>query len=199
MDCANDAVLNVLALAVIDNAVRIFAAQAPIAGKIVSAQQANSVRNSFAHESFERLSSDVLNYTGDDVALTFDGANYCCFALAAADVVIALVPMPIFVFSADVGLVYFNNAAKLFNILDQRRSDFVTSLPVPFAAGEIVDRRIAAARAPNARRPATSHQIGSTSIFVREHPLKLSGGKLVNGFGSLSHDTPPTMEGYCHA
>jgi hypothetical protein len=26
----------------------------------------------------------------------------------------------------------------------------------------------------------------------------LGGSKLVNGLGSFSHDTPPTVKGYCH-
>ena len=72
------------------------------------------------------------------------------------------------------------------------------ALPVPFAGRQVIDGRITATRATDALGPAASDQIGATGIFVREHPLELSGGKLVDRSRSLRHDTPSTMEGYCH-
>lgn len=77
------------------------------------------------------------------------------------------------------------------------RRAFLT-LPMPFARREVINGRIATAPTADALMPAAGDQIGPTSIFVREHPLELSGGQLMNGFRSSSHDTPPTMEGYCH-
>jgi hypothetical protein len=72
------------------------------------------------------------------------------------------------------------------------------ALPMPFAGRQVVDGFIATTRASNPIRPAPRDQIGPTSIFIREHPLELSSGKLMNGPRFLSHDTPPTMEGIYH-
>ena len=74
------------------------------------------------------------------------------------------------------------------------------ALPVPFARSEVIDRRVSATRAMDALRPAAGLQIGLASFFIREKPLELSGGKLMDRLRLLGsgHVTLPTMEGYCH-
>lgn len=72
------------------------------------------------------------------------------------------------------------------------------ALPMPFTRRQVVDSRVAATRAADALRPSTGYQIGFAGIFVREGRFELGSGHLRDGFGTVCHDSSPSIEPYSH-
>ncbi len=90
-------------------------------------------RDEFPNECFKGFTSRVLNDAGNDIAFAFDRADDRCLeGVATAAASAALIPMAVFVFSADVGFVHLDDAAELVDIFHQSGSDFVTHRPRGF-------------------------------------------------------------------
>lgn len=74
------------------------------------------------------------------------------------------------------------------------------ALPMPLAGWQVVDPRIATARAANAFRPSAGNQISLTGFLIWEHGVELGAGELVDGLGLFAgHSGFPLSVGeYCH-
>ncbi len=62
----------------------------------------------------------------------------------------------------------------------------IVTLPTPRMALQLVDFRATPGTA-NVFRPTATDEISAASIFVGEHRLELSGGKLLDRLGSEGH------------
>ena len=71
LHCTDD----VLAFGVVNSCVRIFLVEFFVALPLIGAEQADFVRDRFAHEFTERISADVLDNAGDHVTLALDRAD----------------------------------------------------------------------------------------------------------------------------
>jgi hypothetical protein len=148
---------DVLLAGMIDSLMIIFG-QSAIDLAFVSGEQANLVGNHFTNERFGCLFRDVLQNAGDHVALAADSANDRSFGRKPmlAGQTVFLIPMFVFVFSADEGLVNLDNAAKLFDVLDQCCSDLVAHEPRGFIGTE----------------PHVAHDLQSAhTLFAGEHEV----------------------------
>lgn len=124
-----DRAINVLTRPMIDNAMRIaLLREARIARPIVSAKQADFVRDGFIDERGQYRAAYVLNDAGDDVAFAADHTDNDGLALSVAFPA-ALVPMPVATVTADSGFIDLDDSAKLFHVLDQGGSDLVAHQP----------------------------------------------------------------------
>src|ERR1700730_4812622 len=135
MDRADD----VLASRMVNGSVWIIIVERIIAGILISAKQADLVRNGLAYECGESVGIDVCNYPRDHIALAADGADDRRFAgtdasgsIAAA----ALIPMPVLSQAADESFIDFDNAAELIDVLHESGSDLVTHGPCCFIRTE---------------------------------------------------------------
>jgi hypothetical protein len=259
---------DVLALGVVNGCVWIFLVELPVAFPLISAEQADLVRDGFADKFAERVGLNVLDHAGDHIALSFDRADDRRLARTDAASAAAFAPL-VFVFvlrqATDESFVNLDNAAKLVDVLHEGNANLVAhaprsfvgteaheaenlkgahsfltgehemndaepiaerlvrvledrpgddrepiarratrsalgALPVPATRRQVIDGRIATARANDALGPSSGLQVSLAGIFVREHSLELSGGKLMDRLwlpGS-SHKTLPTMGGYSH-
>jgi hypothetical protein len=128
---------NVLANGMINRLVWEAMLQSHIAGRSICAEQANAVGYDFTDESLKRLSICVIDHTGNDVALAFDRTNDRNLAGITAPALPAfLVPMPVFITSADIGFVNLDNSAKLLDVLDHGSSDLVAHKPSGLVGAE---------------------------------------------------------------
>jgi hypothetical protein len=128
---------DVLANGVINGLVREAAVQPLIAGISVSAEKANAVRDGFTDESLKREPVSAIDNAGDDVSLAFDRANDRSFSGIAAPALSAfLVPMPVFIATADVGFVNLNDSAEFLDVLNHGGSDLVAHKPSGFVAAK---------------------------------------------------------------
>jgi hypothetical protein len=123
---------NILFFRVIDNGMLIFFAKMFVAYPLVGTEQADLVRDGFAHEGFKCHGAHVFDNAGDDIAFALHSAND--WRLAGTDATrsiaaAALILVPVLGEAADEGLVYFNNAAELFDVLHQSGSDLVAHAP----------------------------------------------------------------------
>ena len=127
MNRADDMLTNV----VVNGLMREPILQSVIAVIGVCAKQAHAGRDGFADETFQCWAVSAIDDAGDDVAFAPDCAHDSGFERVArtASRSAFLVPMPVFVASADVGLVNLDDAAKLLNIFDERDADFMTHEP----------------------------------------------------------------------
>ena len=66
---------DVLALGVVNGCVWIFLVELPVAFPLISAEQADLVRDGFADKFAERVGLNVLDHAGDHIALSFDRAD----------------------------------------------------------------------------------------------------------------------------
>jgi hypothetical protein len=114
---------HVLMLAVVNFLVRQVAKIIAIARPRVGRQQANLVGNRLIDKIDHGLGVDALQHTDNDVALPLDGADQWRLALGGA--MSPLVPVAVFVLTANPGVVNLDNAAKLLLRGDQRRANFV--------------------------------------------------------------------------
>lgn len=105
-------------LAMIDNRVREFVDLPSVTGPRVGSEQANFVGNGFVHELSHRLARNTFQNADDDVALAADGTDDFDFSGAGPAVpAIALLPMFVLGFSADVSLVNVDNASELVGLV----------------------------------------------------------------------------------
>src|SRR5260221_11886612 len=102
---------DVLALGVVNGRVRIFLVEFFVALPLIGAEQANFVRNGFAHEVTERIGADVLANARDHVALALDRSNDGNLARTNAASPAALAALVL-------GLVVLQPAAESFITLD---------------------------------------------------------------------------------
>jgi hypothetical protein len=101
-----------------------------VAGICVSAAKADAVRYGFPHEAFQRKPVSAFNNAGDDITLAANCADDRCLAGIAAPASSAfLVPMPVLVAPADIGLIDLNDPAEFLDVLDHRGSDLVAHEP----------------------------------------------------------------------
>jgi hypothetical protein len=159
---AND----MLANSVIDGLVREAVLQTAIAWVSIGAKQANAVRYGFPHKSFKRVPVSALDNASNDVSFALDRANDSGLASISAPARSAfLVPMPVLVAAADIGLINFNNSAKFLDVLDHGGSDLVAHEPSSFVASEAhITEDLEGAHALFADK----HQVGdSVPIFQR--------------------------------
>ena len=102
---------------------------------IVGAKQAYFGGNGLADKFVNRCLICAKHDTSDYIAFALYGTNdgRFSFVIAAPASVTPLVPMAVFVLSADVGFINFDNAAKFLGIfLNERASDFVAHFPGGF-------------------------------------------------------------------
>ena len=118
MYCAYD----ILVLAVVNGSVRQAVRQSVITTPIIRSEQTNFVRNNFADELACGSTSYALQYSRNDIAFALRSANDWCFLIVIA---FLFIPMPIFIFAADIGFIHFNNPTKLLLRLHHRGADFV--------------------------------------------------------------------------
>jgi hypothetical protein len=174
VDRSNNTMLGVLALGVINDAVRIAIVKAAIGGVVIRAEQANAIGNGFFDERFYRIAFSVFNDAGDHVAFALHSTNHDLFAEAAPLIVLALIPMPVLILAANIGLVDFNNAAELFDVFDKRGSDFVAHSPCRFVAPE----------------PHVTHDLQCAhSLFGSEHEMN-DLEPLAEGLVGVLEDSP---------
>jgi hypothetical protein len=100
----------------------------------IGRQQADLVRNHFAHERFSIDAGYVIEHAGDYVAFAAYCADDRSFARAGTPATAAaLIEMFVLVLSADPSFVYLDNAAQLVGVfLYQRQTDFVCHEPRGF-------------------------------------------------------------------
>jgi hypothetical protein len=112
--CAN----HVFAARMIDSGVRVFLAEMLIRNPLVRAEQANVRRDCLADELGQRVSADVFNNAGNNIALALHGSRDDSFASAtrAAVPTSALVFVPVLGFAADESFVHFHNAHEFAEI-----------------------------------------------------------------------------------
>jgi hypothetical protein len=104
VDCADNALSDVLPLTVIDGFVREAIVQAPVTVEIVRANQADLGRYGFIDEAFQRTVRDVPNNASNNIPFALHSAyNGGLFGIAATSDAGFLIPMPVFVAAADVG------------------------------------------------------------------------------------------------
>jgi hypothetical protein len=95
---------DVLPLGVVNGRVRVFSVKVLIPNPLIGAEQADLVRDCFAHKSLKSTCSHVSNYAGHDIALAADCANDG--RLTGTDATrsvpaAALIFVPVFGFAAD--------------------------------------------------------------------------------------------------
>src|SRR5260370_802366 len=142
VDCADNAMPNVMAITVIDGFVReaVLPAETMVASEIVSAEQTNLRRNGFFDEAFKRADLNVRDDAGYDVAFSLYRTNNDGLVASAAPLgVLSLVLMPIGVLAADIGFIDLNNTAKLLYIFDQCGSDLMAHQPSGFVGTKAHD------------------------------------------------------------
>ena len=93
-----------------------------IAGMLIGRDQIEtlSLSTTSINKAMERRHICVFDHLADHVALAADRADDRSFVASAANVMLFLVPVPIFVFPADIGFVHFDDAHKLAEIQDRR-------------------------------------------------------------------------------
>lgn len=115
-----DRAANVLACAMVNDAVRELFAEVLVADPFVRAEQAHLVRDAFANEAFERRGAHVRDYASDNIALAANRTRYNRLArtdAAGPVTTAALVPMPIFGEPADERLIDLDNAHEFAEFL----------------------------------------------------------------------------------
>lgn len=131
---------NVLFFVVVDGRVGIFFAEPGISGPLVGAKQADFMRNSFTNESGQCRGADVLDHAANNVAFTpysADNGGLAGTDSAASTLLpAALVLVSVAHLAADESLINLDNAAKLFDVLDQRSPDFMAHEPSGFVGAE---------------------------------------------------------------
>jgi len=134
MDCTD----YMLTLAVIDNAVRVGMAELVIRIVGVGAKQTDLVRNDFADKILDCRLVRTHDNTSNDVTLALHRADHRSFksVVAAPSRSAALIPMAVFVLSADICFVDFDNAAKLHFRFNQSGADLVAHAPSGFVRTE---------------------------------------------------------------
>jgi hypothetical protein len=120
--------------------VRKFAVEMFVADPLVSAEQANLVRNHLTDETGQGIGANVLDNASNDTALAANRASNRCLAradTASAATTAALIPMAVFGQSADKCFVNLNNTAKLgLGSLTQTSADAMAHVPSrPIGAG----------------------------------------------------------------
>lgn len=118
VNCAD----NVLPSMMVNGRVRESAWQFLVTGPRISRQQTYFVGNHFIDEIVNRLTCHVLQHAGDNITLALYSTNDRRFYVAIA---LLFIPVAVSIFAADKCFVHFNNAAKFFHRLHQRRADFV--------------------------------------------------------------------------
>lgn len=136
VDRTNNGVLGVFALGVINDAVLVAIVKAVIGAIIVRAEQTNAIGHGFFDERFDRIAFNVFDDASNDIALALHSTDHDLFADAAPLIVLALIPMAVLVFAADIGFVDFDNAAKFDFRLNQSGADFVAHSPSGLIAAE---------------------------------------------------------------
>lgn len=149
---------DMLADAVINNAVRVCVPQTFIDIVGVSAEQANFIGNGFADKVLDFHLIDAVDNASDDIALALDRADDRSFepVIATAARSAALIPMPVFVLAADIRFVDFDNAAEFGRRFNQSGADFVAHTPSGLVAA----------------KAHKSHDLeGAHSLFAGEHQM----------------------------
>ena len=148
---------NMLASAVVNYAVIVFAAEPTIARIGVGADNANAGRYGFANKGFDGFGFCVFDDASDDVSLALDRTDDGSFAASAATrPAIPLANVTVLIVAADVGFIDFDNAAEFGFGFDQSGADFVTH-------GERGFIRTEAHHALNLK--------GANSLFACEHQM----------------------------
>src|SRR5205807_10559565 len=88
------------------------AASPPERASPLRCAQADFFRNGFANEAVQSFGIGMFDNAGDNIALAFDGTYNSVLAFTAGSWR-ALIPMPVFVLSADVGFIYLDNTNEL--------------------------------------------------------------------------------------
>ncbi len=127
MNRADDMLTNV----VVNGLMREPILQSVIAVIGVCAKQAHAGRDGFADETFQCWAVSAIDDAGDDVAFAPDCAHDSGFERVArtASRSAFLVPMSVFVITADVGFIDFDDTAELLNVFNERNADFVAHKP----------------------------------------------------------------------
>jgi hypothetical protein len=125
VDRADNGMFGIFALGVINDAVRITVVKATICGVVVSAEQANAIGYGFFDEIFNRVAFNVFNDASNNVALALHSTDHDFLAETAPLIVSAFIPMAVLILAANIGFVYFDDAAKLGFRFDQCSADFV--------------------------------------------------------------------------
>jgi hypothetical protein len=147
VECANDAALedgpealnrvgvdcadHILALGMVNDAVREFLAQLPVACPIVGAKQADLMRDGFTDKSLKRACLQISDDASDHIPFAADGADDWGFTRTntAPAAGTTLIPMLVLFLANDKCFVDLNNTAEFLNIFDQGNPDLVTHFP----------------------------------------------------------------------
>ena len=133
VNCAND----MLTGGVVNGLMRETAIQPLTAGICVGAEKADAVRYGLPHEVFESKAVCAFDHAGDDIALALDRAHYRSLAGVSAPALTAfLVPMPVFIATADVGFVNLNDSAEFLDVLDHGGPNLVAHEPSGFVGAK---------------------------------------------------------------
>jgi|ERR1700674_4806838 len=128
----------ILVIGVADNFVRVFGVEFVEHARVVSDKRRNLVRNHRLDELTDGFKINIVNRASDHVSFALYGTDDRLFARSlAAGSAAFLVPMPIPVFAANVGLVHFDDATKFIKVaLGERSPDPVTHVPSGFVRAE---------------------------------------------------------------
>jgi hypothetical protein len=131
LDCVRvDRADDMLANAVVNDAMRETIVQPIVARPSIGAEQANAGGNGLSDKPLKDRAAGVCNDARDDVALSPNCADYGSLAgIAAPSHADFLVPMPVSVVAADIGFVHFNDPAQLLNVLNEGGPDLVAHKP----------------------------------------------------------------------
>ena len=129
---------HILASGMINDAMRIVS-KVLITNPLISAKQADFVRDGFADEGGESSGIHVRNHASNHVALAADSADDWSFAgtyAAGSTATAALIPMPVFGQAANESFINFDNAAELINVFHQCDADAMAHIPRRFQRTE---------------------------------------------------------------
>lgn len=110
----------IFAATMADDAMRILISESkqPIAGMLIGSDQIDSATNGLSHKTIQRWRIGILDHLADHVALPRDRADDSYLvAVMMAGSVLALICVSVFVLTADIGLVNFDDAHKLLEII----------------------------------------------------------------------------------
>lgn len=116
--------INILFLGMADEGMREVFFEMPVAGMLISDEQANIISDGLANETVQGRGISIGDHAGDDIALALDCADNDELASNTGSRLF-LVPMTVTVAATDVGFVNLDDAAQLGFRFNKSGADFV--------------------------------------------------------------------------
>lgn len=113
---------HILPLSMVDDLMRVFLMQLPIAHPLIGDQQAHIIRHGFIHKAGQGFGFHIGNDTSNHIALALYRSSHHRLARpCASGASITVVPMSVFGFATDKGFIHFNDPAELGRVSGRHR------------------------------------------------------------------------------